>query len=86
MIDTWEDRLLTPEDPQAFAAAVTAGRVELDAAMREIQRRLHRYPGSLRARWLEKILLEKGVLEARIAVRKSPDDTPCPSRVPIPVT
>jgi hypothetical protein len=48
-----EDRLLMPEDPPRFVRLLEAGRIDPEQALVEVERRLARHPGSLRARFLE---------------------------------
>ncbi len=53
-----EDRLLTPEDPEWFAASLAAGGVDPGAALDEIARRRARHPASERAALLERLARE----------------------------
>jgi hypothetical protein len=51
-----EDRVVTPEDPEWFAAGLAAGRIDAAAALAEITRRQARHPASRRAAAMERLV------------------------------
>ncbi|MFQ5767677.1 MAG: hypothetical protein ACE5ID_06805, partial [Acidobacteriota bacterium] len=55
---SWEDHLLTPDDPVGFEERLRAGKVDAEAALVEVDRRLKAHPGSLKGLQMRKLILE----------------------------